>query len=171
MPQTIELIRSTKDEKRSQLTRLGEFHARHNDAAPAMLKKLQQAAIANANAFEVLMDAARVCSLGQITNALFEVGGQYRRSMQVDLETSCCQSGLGRQRGPSFLHCVQRLACRRSFSSSERSIKPRAGAILLTLPSLRQRPASASLVDPSSGRGLSCLRYSTDHAASGRMRL
>ena len=102
MPQTIELIRSTKDEKRSQLTRLGEFHARHNDAAPAMLKKLQQAAIANANAFEVLMDAARVCSLGQITNALFEVGGQYRRSMQVDLETSCCQSGLGRQRGPSF---------------------------------------------------------------------
>ena len=102
MPQTIELIRSTKDEKRSQLTRLGEFHARHNDAAPAMLKKLQQAAIANANAFEVLMDAARVCSLGQITNALFEVGGQYRRSMQVDLETSCCQSGLGRQRGPRF---------------------------------------------------------------------
>ena len=46
-----------------------------------MLKRLQDAVIANANVFEVLMDAVRCCSLGQITNALFEVGGQYRRSM------------------------------------------------------------------------------------------
>ena len=46
-----------------------------------MLKKLQQAVIDNQNVFAVLMDAARVCSLGQITNTLFEVGGQYRRSM------------------------------------------------------------------------------------------
>jgi methylmalonyl-CoA mutase len=46
-----------------------------------MLKKLQQAVIRNENVFAVLMDAVRVCSLGQITNALFEVGGQYRRSM------------------------------------------------------------------------------------------
>ena len=49
--------------------------------SPAMLKKLQQAVIDNRNVFEVLMDAVRVCSLGQITTALFEVGGQYRRSM------------------------------------------------------------------------------------------
>ena len=49
--------------------------------SPAMLKRLQQAVIDNGNVFEVLMDAVRVCSLGQITNALFEVGGQYRRNM------------------------------------------------------------------------------------------
>jgi methylmalonyl-CoA mutase len=81
VPQKIELIRSTEDEKQSQLKRLQEFHARNAGVAPAMLKKLQQAVIENKNVFEVLMDAARVCSLGQITNALFEVGGQYRRSM------------------------------------------------------------------------------------------
>ena len=78
---TIELIRSTEEEKQSQLKRLADFHGRHKDAAPGMLKKLQQAVIDNQNVFNVLMDAARVCSLGQITNALFEVGGQYRRSM------------------------------------------------------------------------------------------
>ncbi|MCX7891445.1 MAG: hypothetical protein N2544_03620, partial [Burkholderiales bacterium] len=49
--------------------------------APDVLKRLQQAVIENRNVFEVLMDAVRVCSLGQITRALFEVGGQYRRSM------------------------------------------------------------------------------------------
>ena len=49
--------------------------------APAMLVRLQQAVIENRNVFEVLMEAVRVCSLGQITTALFEVGGQYRRSM------------------------------------------------------------------------------------------
>jgi methylmalonyl-CoA mutase len=77
----LELARSTEEEKRSQLKRLQEFQARNADTAPAMLKRLQQAVIADANAFEVLMDAVRVCSLGQITNALFEVGGQYRRNM------------------------------------------------------------------------------------------
>ena len=77
----VKLIRSTEEEKQSQLNRLSDFHARHKDAAPAMLKRLQQAVIGNQNVFAVLMDAARVCSLGQITNALFEVGGQYRRSM------------------------------------------------------------------------------------------
>lgn len=81
VPQHIELARSTEDEKRSQLQRLQDFHARHAGAAPAMLKRLQQAVIDNRNVFEVLMDAVRVCSLGQITTALFEVGGQYRRSM------------------------------------------------------------------------------------------
>ena len=77
----LELARSTDDEKQSQLKRLESFHARHATAAPAMLTRLQQAVIDNRNVFEVLMDAVRVCSLGQITNALFEVGGQYRRSM------------------------------------------------------------------------------------------
>ncbi len=77
----LELARSTDEEKQSQLTRLAQFHAKHAAAAPAQLQRLQQAVIANANVFEVLMDAVRVCSLGQITNALFEVGGQYRRNM------------------------------------------------------------------------------------------
>ena len=77
----LELARSTDDEKQSQLKRLQDFHARHAAAAPAQLKRLQQAVIENKNVFEVLMDAVRVCSLGQITNALFEVGGQYRRNM------------------------------------------------------------------------------------------
>ena len=80
-PQKIELIRSTEEEKQSQLKRLHDFHERNKATAPAMLQKLQQAVIDNKNVFEVLMEAARVCSLGQITNALFEVGGQYRRSM------------------------------------------------------------------------------------------
>jgi methylmalonyl-CoA mutase len=80
-PEHIELARSTDEEKQSQLKRLADFHARHVSQSPAMLKRLQQAVIDNKNVFEVLMDAVRVCSLGQITNALFEVGGQYRRSM------------------------------------------------------------------------------------------
>lgn len=80
-PQKIELARSTDDEKQSQLTRLADFHSRHADVAPQALAALQQAAIANENVFAKLMDAARVCSLGQITTALFEVGGQYRRNM------------------------------------------------------------------------------------------
>ena len=77
----LELARSTDEEKQSQLKRLADFHARNQDKSPAMLKTLQQAVIENRNVFEVLMDAVRVCSLGQITNALFEVGGQYRRNM------------------------------------------------------------------------------------------
>ncbi len=80
-PQKIELARSTEEEKQSQLKRLAAFHQAHKAESPAMLKRLQQAVIDNSNVFEVLMDAVRVCSLGQITNALFEVGGQYRRSM------------------------------------------------------------------------------------------
>jgi isobutyryl-CoA mutase len=80
-PATIELARSTDDEKQSQLTRLEAFHARNASSAPAALAALQQAAIDNENVFAKLMDAVRVCSLGQITTALFEVGGQYRRNM------------------------------------------------------------------------------------------
>jgi len=80
-PQKIELARSTDDEKQSQLTRLDDFHQRHAGQSQQALAALQQAAIDNANVFEKLMDAVRVCSLGQITTALFEVGGQYRRNM------------------------------------------------------------------------------------------
>ncbi|PWV60189.1 fused isobutyryl-CoA mutase/GTPase IcmF [Plasticicumulans acidivorans] len=79
--QSIELARSTDEEKRSQLTRLREFQTRHAEAAPAVLARLRQAAIDNANVFEVLMEAVRCCSLGQITQTLFEVGGKYRRNM------------------------------------------------------------------------------------------
>ena len=77
----LELARSTDEEKQSQLNRLEAFHTRHANEAPTQLKRLQQAVIENQNVFDVLMDAVRVCSLGQITNALFEVGGQYRRNM------------------------------------------------------------------------------------------
>ena len=80
-PDTLELARSTDDEKQSQLKRLAEFHALHANESPAMLQRLKQAVIENGNVFEVLMQAVRVCSLGQITSALFEVGGQYRRNM------------------------------------------------------------------------------------------
>ncbi|MCC6851845.1 MAG: methylmalonyl-CoA mutase, partial [Rubrivivax sp.] len=81
VPGHIELARSTEEEKQSQLARLADFHARHAGEAPALLARLQQTVIDHGNVFEVLMDAVRCCSLGQITNALFEVGGQYRRSM------------------------------------------------------------------------------------------
>ncbi len=80
-PEKLELARSTEEEKQSQLKRLRDFHVRHAKTAPAMLDRLKQAVIRNDNVFAVLMDAVRVCSLGQITNALFEVGGQYRRNM------------------------------------------------------------------------------------------
>jgi isobutyryl-CoA mutase len=81
VPEHIELARSTDEEKQSQLDRLAAFQAAHAQEAPAMLARLQQAVIQNANVFEVLMEAVRCCSLGQITEALFAVGGQYRRSM------------------------------------------------------------------------------------------
>ncbi|MBH9551499.1 fused isobutyryl-CoA mutase/GTPase IcmF [Inhella gelatinilytica] len=81
VPESIELARSTDEEKQSQLQRLADFQARNTAQSGAMLKRLQQAVIDNSNVFEVLMDAVRVCSLGQVTSALFEVGGQYRRSM------------------------------------------------------------------------------------------
>ena len=77
----LELARSTEEEKQSQLRRLADFHVRHAEHAPAELERLRQAVIDNRNVFEVLMEAVRCCSLGQITAALFEVGGQYRRNM------------------------------------------------------------------------------------------
>ncbi len=81
VPQKLELIRSTEEEKQSQLKRLADFRKRHERESGPMLKRLQQAVIDDANVFAVLMDAVRCCSLGQITHALFEVGGQYRRNM------------------------------------------------------------------------------------------
>jgi methylmalonyl-CoA mutase len=80
-PQKLELIRSTEEEKQSQLKRLRDFHARNSRSSAEMLDRLKKAVIENQNVFAVLMDAVRVCSLGQITHALFEVGGQYRRNM------------------------------------------------------------------------------------------
>jgi isobutyryl-CoA mutase len=81
VPQSIELARSTDEEKQSQLKRLNDFHSRHAQEAQNQLARLQQAVLDNANVFEVLMEAVRCCSLGQVTKALFEVGGQYRRNM------------------------------------------------------------------------------------------
>jgi len=77
----IELARSTDDEKQSQIKRLRKFQKDNKKDADAMLKRLQEAARNDENVFDVLMDAVRVCSLGQITDALFEVGGKYRRNM------------------------------------------------------------------------------------------
>jgi methylmalonyl-CoA mutase len=81
VPQKVELARSTQQEKESQLARLAEFHARHAQRAPAALARLQRTVIEGGNVFDELMNTVRVCSLGQITSALFDVGGQYRRSM------------------------------------------------------------------------------------------
>ncbi len=78
---TVALQRSSEQEKQSQLDRMRAFQTRHADIAPAMLERLRRAVIANENVFELLMDAVRCCSLGQITNALYDVGGRYRRNM------------------------------------------------------------------------------------------
>jgi isobutyryl-CoA mutase len=81
VPQKVELARATEAEKQSQLDRLADFHARHAQDAPAALARLQQTAMGGGNVFAALMDAVRVCSLGQISEAFFEVGGQYRRNV------------------------------------------------------------------------------------------
>ena len=78
---TVPLARGTEAEKQSQLRRLADFTADHADRAPAALAHLRQVAAEGGNTFAALMDAVRVCSLGQITQAFFEVGGQYRRSL------------------------------------------------------------------------------------------
>ena len=74
-------MRGTEEEKQGALDALARFHETHDAAAPAMLERLREAVRRDDNVFEVLMDAVRVCSLGQITQALFEVGGKYRRNM------------------------------------------------------------------------------------------
>ncbi len=77
----LDLMRGTEDEKQSQLRRLRDFHARHASDSPAALRSLQHVALSGGNIFAELMQTVRTCSLGQITQALFEVGGRYRRSM------------------------------------------------------------------------------------------
>ena len=76
-----ELARSTDEEKQRQLSRLAEFRRVHADEREAALARVQHAALSGGNVFAELMDAVRCCSLGEITDALFEVGGRYRRNV------------------------------------------------------------------------------------------
>jgi methylmalonyl-CoA mutase len=78
---SVELARATKEEIESQLKRLSEFHRRHEKEAPAALERLQHVVLSGGNVFAELMDTVRCCSLGQISQALYEVGGQYRRNV------------------------------------------------------------------------------------------
>ncbi len=80
-PVEIELARATEEEKASQLERVGGFQEAHRTEAEAALSRLKAAATGGENVFAVLMGAARVCSLQQVTDAFFEVGGQYRRNI------------------------------------------------------------------------------------------
>jgi methylmalonyl-CoA mutase len=76
-----EVIRSTTEEKEFQITSVQNFQKRNADKSEAVLKSLKSAAINNQNIFNELMEACKVCSLGQISRALYQVGGQYRRNM------------------------------------------------------------------------------------------
>ncbi|MCW5519254.1 cobalamin-dependent protein [Aureitalea sp. L0-47] len=76
-----EVIRATEDEKQQQIATLNNLHKTYQEKALESLKQVQQAAIQNENLFEKLMEATKYCSLGEITSALFDVGGQYRRNM------------------------------------------------------------------------------------------
>ena len=77
----VELTRASPDEKNAQIERLRASQARNPEAAPAALAELRRVALAGGNIFGELMNATRVCALGQISAALFEVGGEYRRNM------------------------------------------------------------------------------------------
>jgi methylmalonyl-CoA mutase len=76
-----ELARATAEEKEQQIRNLRAFHERNKEASPIALKRLQETAIAGGNIFAELMETVRVASLGQISHALYEVGGKYRRNM------------------------------------------------------------------------------------------
>jgi methylmalonyl-CoA mutase len=76
-----EIIRSTPEEKEQQIANLHTFQQRNAERAEAALKKLQEVALNNGNLFTELMETVKYCSLGQITHALYQVGGQYRRNM------------------------------------------------------------------------------------------
>ncbi|NYI78240.1 fused isobutyryl-CoA mutase/GTPase IcmF [Nocardioides panzhihuensis] len=78
---TVELARATDSEKESQLRRVRDFQDAHRSEAAEALARLKEAAASGENVFAVLMDAARVCTLGQVTEAFFEAGGQYRRNV------------------------------------------------------------------------------------------
>jgi methylmalonyl-CoA mutase len=75
------VIRATEEEKQYQIETLHAFQQRSQEHIPQLIKNLQYAAIAGHNIFESLMEACKYCSLGQISHALYEVGGQYRRNM------------------------------------------------------------------------------------------
>jgi len=77
----VPLTRASEEEKEGCIARLREFEEHHADRSPAALERLQQAALSGGNLFAELMKAAQVCSLGQITHALYEVGGEYRRNL------------------------------------------------------------------------------------------
>jgi len=77
----IDLARATDEEKESQLNRLAVFHKKNSDKAPGALERLQKVALSGDNIFEELMETVKTCSLGQITGALYDVGGKYRRNM------------------------------------------------------------------------------------------
>ena len=81
VPGEIELARSDQNEKNDQIERLADFHRRHSHEAPAALEKVRSCAIKNENVFAALIEAVEVCSLGQLTDVLFQVGGQYRRNL------------------------------------------------------------------------------------------
>jgi methylmalonyl-CoA mutase len=76
-----EVIRATEVEKQYQIEMVHNLQKANAENSPAMLKRLQDVAVKNGNVFEELMETVKYCSLGQITEALFEVGGQYRRNM------------------------------------------------------------------------------------------
>ena len=76
-----EVIRATEEEKQFQIAALEAFQNRNADVSAQLLKDLQQKAVAGENIFDSLMDVCKVCSIGQISNALYQVGGQYRRNM------------------------------------------------------------------------------------------
>jgi methylmalonyl-CoA mutase len=80
-PIDLELARATPEEKESQLRRLRDFQARNEDQAPKALKRLQEVVLSGRNIFAELMETVKYASLGQITKALYDVGGQYRRNM------------------------------------------------------------------------------------------
>ncbi|WP_430541078.1 hypothetical protein [Sporosarcina thermotolerans] len=77
----MEIARATKEEKETQITNLRSFQSQHSDKSAEHLRKLQEVAVSGGNIFAELMETVKVASLGQITNTLYEVGGQYRRNM------------------------------------------------------------------------------------------
>ncbi|MFN6039664.1 MAG: methylmalonyl-CoA mutase family protein, partial [Bacteroidota bacterium] len=76
-----EVIRSTTDEKENQITTIQNLWKANENKGAEMMKQIQEVAVRNGNIFKSLMETVKYCSLGQITKALFEVGGQYRRNM------------------------------------------------------------------------------------------
>ncbi len=78
---TLELARATDEEKDNQIQRLADFHNKHKNKSSAALSRLKETALQGENVFEELINTVKYCSLGQITTALYEVGGQFRRNM------------------------------------------------------------------------------------------